>query len=95
LPPVLAHRALRLDPAQRVAHRAGWRLDLSAKELAVLELLLAARGAVLSAEELLARAWDEAADPFSNLVKVTVSRLPRKLAEPPMIETVPAAGYRI
>jgi DNA-binding response OmpR family regulator len=86
---------LRLDPAQRVAHRAGRRLDLSPKELAVLELLLAAQGAAVSPEQLLARAWDEAADPFSNVVKVTVSRLRRKLGEPQIIETVPGAGYRI
>ncbi len=95
LPPVMAHGELRLDPAQRVAHRAGRRLDLSPKELAVLELLLAARGAAVSPEELLARAWDEAADPFSNVVKVTISRLRRKLGEPQIIETVPGAGYRI
>jgi DNA-binding response OmpR family regulator len=84
-----------LDPAQRVAHRAGRRLELSVKELAVLELLLAARGAAISSEELLERAWDEAADPFSGVVKVTISRLRRKLGEPPIIETVPGAGYRI
>jgi DNA-binding response OmpR family regulator len=95
LPPVMTHGDLRLDPGQRVAHRNGRRLDLSAKELAVLELLLAAQGAVVSAEELLARAWDEAADPFSNVVKVTISRLRRKLGEPPIIETVTHAGYRI
>jgi DNA-binding response OmpR family regulator len=95
LPPVLSAGELRLDPARRLAHRAGRRLDLSAKELAVLELLLAARGAVVSAEELLERGWDEAADPFSNVVKVTVSRLRRKLGEPQLIETVPGAGYRI
>jgi DNA-binding response OmpR family regulator len=95
LPPVMRSRDLTLDPAQRVAHRAGRRLDLSAKELAVLELLLAGRGAVISAEELLERAWDEAADPFSGVVKVTISRLRRKLGEPPIIETVPGAGYRI
>jgi DNA-binding response OmpR family regulator len=95
LPPVMAKDDLKLDPAQRVAHRAGRRLELSTKELAVLELLLGARGAVVSPEELLARAWDEAADPFSNVVKVTVSRLRRKLGEPPIIETVPGAGYRI
>jgi DNA-binding response OmpR family regulator len=86
---------LRLDPGRRVAHRAGRRLDLSTKELAVLELLLAARGAVISPEELLERGWDEAADPFSNVVKVTISRLRRKLGEPQLIETVPGAGYRI
>jgi len=94
-PPVLISGDLKLDPAQRVAHRAGRRLDLSAKELAVLELLLAAEGAVISPEQLLERAWDEAADPFSNVVKVTISRLRRKLGDPPIIETVPGAGYRI
>jgi DNA-binding response OmpR family regulator len=95
LPPVLTHGDLRLDPAQRAVHRGGRRLELSAKELTVLELLLGAQGAVVSPEELLARGWDEAADPFSNVVKVTVSRLRRKLGEPPIIETVPHAGYRI
>jgi DNA-binding response OmpR family regulator len=95
LPPVMTKGDLRLDPAQRIAHRAGRRLDLSAKELAVLELLLAAQGAVMSPEQLLERGWDEAADPFSNVVKVTISRLRRKLGEPPIIETVPNAGYRI
>ncbi len=95
LPPVMRKGDVTLDPAQRVAHRAGRRLALSAKELAVLELLLAARGAAISSEELLERAWDEAADPFSGVVKVTISRLRRKLGEPPIIETVPGAGYRI
>lgn len=95
LAPVMIHGELSLDPAQRVAHRSGRRLDLSAKELSVLELLLAAQGAAVSPEELLDRAWDEAADPFSNVVKVTVSRLRRKLGEPQIIETVPSAGYRI
>jgi DNA-binding response OmpR family regulator len=95
LPPVLARGDLQLDSAQRVARRAGQRLDLSAKEFAVLELLMAGQGVVFSAEELLARAWDEAADPFSNVVKVTVSRLRRKLGDPPLIETVPGAGYRL
>jgi DNA-binding response OmpR family regulator len=95
LPPVLVSGDIRVDPARRIVQRAGTRLELSSKELAVLELLLAADGAVVSAEELLARAWDEAADPFSNVVKVTVSRLRRKLGDPPVIETVPHAGYRI
>jgi DNA-binding response OmpR family regulator len=94
-PPVLTRGDLWLDPAQRVARRAGRRLDLSPKELAVLELLLDAQGAVVSAEQLLERAWDEEADPFTNTVKVTVSRLRRKLGDPPVIETVPHAGYRI
>jgi DNA-binding response OmpR family regulator len=95
LPPVMRSGDLSLDPARKIADRGGRRLELSTKELAVLELLLAAQGAVVSPEELLARAWDEAADPFSNVVKVTVSRLRRKLGEPPLIETVPGAGYRI
>jgi DNA-binding response OmpR family regulator len=95
LPPVLQCADLELDPGQRVARRGGDRLDLSAKEFAVLELLMGAQGSVLSAEDLLARAWDEAADPFSNVVKVTVSRLRRKLGEPPLIETVPGGGYKI
>jgi DNA-binding response OmpR family regulator len=95
VPPLLSRGDLTLDSAQRTARRGGRRLDLSPKELAVLELLLAARGAVVSAEELLERAWDQAADPFTNTVKVTVSRLRRKLGEPPVIETVPYAGYRI
>ena len=95
LPTVLARGDLRLDPAQRVATRGGRRLALSPKEFGVLEQLLAARGAVVSAEALLTRVWDEAADPFTNTVKVTVSRLRRKLGDPPVIETVPEAGYRI
>jgi len=95
LPSIMTSADLRLDPAQRTATRAGRRLALSPKELAVLEQLLAARGAVVSAEELLARVWDEAADPFTNTVKVTISRLRRKLGDPPLIETVPEAGYRI
>lgn len=94
LPPVLARGEVRVDVAQRVARRAGHRIELSPKELAVLELLMASDG-VVSAEELLERVWDEHANPFSNTVKVTVSRLRRKLGEPPVIETVPHAGYRI
>ncbi|MEU6069932.1 MULTISPECIES: response regulator transcription factor [Streptomyces] len=95
LPPVLVRGELRLDPARREATRSGLRLPLSPKEFAVLELLLAAQGTVVSTEELLERAWDEAADPFSQTVKVTVSRLRRKLGEPQPIETVDRAGYRI
>lgn len=95
LPPVLVRGDLRLDPARRVATREGRRLPLSPKEFAVLELLMAASGAVVSAEELLERAWDEAADPFTQTVKVTVSRLRRKLGDPPLIETVAQAGYRV
>ena len=95
IPPVLTSRGLALDPARRVASRHGERLDLGPKELAVLELLMAAGGRVVSAEELLERARDEMADPFSTAVKVTVSRLRRKLGDPPVIETIAQAGYRI
>jgi DNA-binding response OmpR family regulator len=95
VPPVLVRGDLQLDSAQRVARRGGRLLALSPKELAVLERLLAAGGAVVSAEDLLAQVWDEEADPFSGVVKVTISRLRAKLGEPPVIETVPTAGYRI
>jgi DNA-binding response OmpR family regulator len=70
-------------------------LDLGPKEFGVLELLLSSQGRVVSAEELLGRVWDEMADPFSSAVKVTMSRLRRKLGEPPVIETVAQAGYRV
>ena len=95
LPPILEHDDLQLDPGRRVATRAGERLALSPKELAVLEHLLGADGRVVSAEELLERVWDEAADPFTTTVKATINRLRGKLGEPAMIETVPRAGYRI
>jgi DNA-binding response OmpR family regulator len=95
LPPVLARGDVTLDSARRVATRDGRRLDLSPKEFAVLELLLAAQGSVVPAEELLERAWDEAANPFTNTVKMTISRLRAKLGDPPVITTVAQAGYRI
>jgi DNA-binding response OmpR family regulator len=95
VPPILTSGDIRLDTAQRVASRDGRRLELSPKELAVLELLLAADGVPLSTKELLDRAWDEYVDSFSDVVKVTISRLRRKLGDPPAIETVPHAGYRI
>jgi DNA-binding response OmpR family regulator len=95
LPPILVHGDLRLDPARRVATRAGMRLALSPKEVAVLEYLLAAQGRVVAAEELLERVWDEAADPFTTTVKATINRLRQKLGDPPVIETVPQGGYRI
>jgi DNA-binding response OmpR family regulator len=95
LRPVLEYGDIRVDTAQRVASRAGRRLDLSPKELAVLELLVAAQGAPLATDDLLERAWDAYADPYSNVVKVTISRLRRKLGDPPAVETVPHAGYRI
>jgi len=95
VPPLLVCGDLRLDPARRVAVRAGQRLALTAKEMAVLELLMAAQGAVVSAEQLLEQAWDEHADPFTATVKVTVSRLRAKLGDPPVIHTVDRCGYRI
>ncbi|MFD1048423.1 winged helix-turn-helix domain-containing protein, partial [Kibdelosporangium lantanae] len=78
-----------------VAHRNGQRLELAHKEFGVLEVLLAAQGRIVSAEELLERVWDEQADPFTNAVKITVSRLRTKLGDPPVIQTVAKAGYRI
>jgi DNA-binding response OmpR family regulator len=95
LPPVLEHGDIKLDPAGRTASRAGQRLALSAKEFAVLEYLLAGAGRVVSAEELLERVWDEAADPFTTAVKQTVHRLRAKLGDPPVILTVREGGYRI
>ena len=95
LPPVLECGDLSLDPGRRVAFRAGRRLELSPKEFAVLECLLAAAGQVVSAEELLERVWDEAADPFTTAVKTTMRRLRAKLGEPPVIRTVREGGYQI
>ena len=95
VPPVLEAADLTLDPARRVAMRAGRRLDLSPKEFAVLECLLAAAGRVVPAEELLERAWDAQADPFTTAVKTTVRRLRVKLGDPPVIHTVPRVGYRL
>jgi DNA-binding response OmpR family regulator len=95
LPPVIERGPLSVDPARRTASRNGHFLRLTNKELAVLEVLLAADGAVVSAEQLLERAWDEHADPFTNAVRVMMVKLRRKLGNPPVIETVPGAGYRI
>ena len=94
-PPSLEHGDLSLDPARRVAVRAGRRLPLTTKELAVLECLLAADGRPVPAEELLERVWDEAADPFTSTVKTTIGRLRAKLGDPPVIQTVRESGYRI
>lgn len=92
---VLERAGLRLDTLRRTAARDGRPISLTAKEYALLHLLLAADGAVLSQEELLERAWDEHADPFTNTVRVTVNRLRRKLGPPDPLETVVGAGYRI
>lgn len=86
---------VQLDPLRRVALRAGRRLPLTRKELAVLECLLSANGRPVAAEELLERVWDQHADPFTNTVQVTLSRLRRKLGDPPVIETLRESGYRI
>jgi DNA-binding response OmpR family regulator len=94
-PPVLARDDLVCDPARRQASRGGRFLQLTRKEFGVLEVLLAADGAVISAEELLERVWDEHADPFTNTVRVTVGNLRRKLGAPPLIETVIGVGYRL
>ena len=95
LPPTLEFGDVTLDPSNRVAFRAGRRLPLSPKELAVLECLLSHAGTVTSTEELLESVWDEAVNPFTNTVKTTIGRLRAKLGEPPLIETVREGGYRI
>jgi DNA-binding response OmpR family regulator len=95
LPPVLAAGDLRLDPNGRLAERAGRPLALTNKELGVLEVLMAAAGRVVSAEELLERIWDAHADPFTNTVRVTVANLRRKVGDPAVIDTVIGAGYRL
>jgi DNA-binding response OmpR family regulator len=94
-PPVLRRGDLVVDTARRTAVRGDRTLDLAPKEFGVLELLLAAAGRAVPAEELLERVWDEATDPFTNAVKITVSRLRAKLGDPPMIETVAKSGYRV
>jgi DNA-binding response OmpR family regulator len=94
-PPMLEAGGLMLDPGRRVALRGDRRLELSPKEFAVLECLLASGDRVVSTEELLERVWDDAADPFTTAVKTTIRRLRAKLGEPPLIETVREVGYRI
>ncbi|MGN9776617.1 response regulator transcription factor [Micromonospora sp. H33] len=94
-PPVLAVADLVLDPARRVATRGGVPVDLTNKEFGVLCELLKARGAVVSSEELLERVWDANTDPFTTIVRVTVMTLRKKLGDPPLIETVVGAGYRV
>src|SRR4051812_35520457 len=94
-PPVVEVAGLRLDPFRREVYRDGHYVALTRKQFAVLEVLVAAEGGVVSAEELLARAWDENADPFTNAVRITVSGLRKRLREPWIIATVPGVGYRI
>ncbi|WP_433226482.1 response regulator transcription factor [Actinomadura formosensis] len=95
VPPVLERRGIRLDPHRRRVARDGRELRLTNKEFAVLEELMRAEGGVVSAERLLERAWDENIDPFSNIVRVTMATLRRKLGGPPVIETVTGSGYRL
>ena len=95
LPPVLARGNLELDPARHEVRRGGKPVELQRKEFAVLRVLLEADGGVVSTEELLARVWDENVDPFTNVVRVVVMTLRRKLGDPPLIETVTGTGYRI
>lgn len=94
-PVVLEARGIRLDPFRRRVTRDGQPLTLGRKEFAVLELLLAAEGGLVSAETILEKAWDENADPFTSTVRVTLSTLRKKLGDPPVISTVPGVGYRI
>src|SRR3954462_11062195 len=94
-PPVREIAGLRLDPFRREVHRDGRYVALTRKQFAVLEVLVAAEGGVVSAETLLERAWDEHADPFTNAVRITVSGLRKRLGEPWIIATVAGAGYRI
>ena len=95
IPPLLTVADVVLDPARRTATRGGQTLPLTRKEFGVLEVLMAAPGRVVSAEELLERVWDEEADPFTNAVRITVMTLRRKLGDPPLIETVIGVGYRL
>ncbi|MDL4772428.1 MULTISPECIES: response regulator transcription factor [Thermomonosporaceae] len=94
-PPVLRRAGISLDPARREVFRDGRYVPLARKEFAVLAELLGADGALVSAERLLEKVWDEHADPFTGAVRLTVLKLRRKLADPPLIETVTGAGYRI
>jgi two-component system, OmpR family, response regulator VanR len=94
-PPIREIAGLRLDPFRREVYREGRYVALTRKQFAVLEVLVAAEGGVISAEELLEQAWDEHADPFTNAVRITVSALRKRLGEPSIIATVPGVGYRI
>jgi len=94
-PPVREIAGLRLDPFRREVFRYGRYIALTRKQFAVLEVLVAAEGGVVSAEELLERGWDEHADPFTNAVRITVSALRKRLGEPWVIATVAGVGYRI
>jgi DNA-binding response OmpR family regulator len=94
-PPVQRRGDLTVDLARHRASRGGRSLSLTGKEFGVLAALLIADGAVVSAEDLLEQVWDAHADPFSNIVSVTMARLRRKLGDPPLIDTVIGQGYRM
>jgi DNA-binding response OmpR family regulator len=94
-PPVLERAGIRLDPHRRTVTRDGQPLWLSRKEFTVLAELLRAEGGVVSAEQLLEKAWDEHADPFTGVVRFTIMMVRRKLGQPPVIQTLPGVGYRI
>jgi DNA-binding response OmpR family regulator len=94
-PPVLERAGIRLDPHRRTVTRHGHPVELSRKEFAVLAELLRANGGVVSAEQLLEKAWDEHIDPFTGVVRFTIMMVRRKLGDPPVIQTVPGSGYRI
>jgi len=94
-PRILRAAGIELDPLRRTINRHGQQIEVSPKEFAVLETLMRAAPAALSAEDLLAQAWDENADPFTKTVQVTIGRLRRKLGPPDIIETIPTIGYRI
>jgi DNA-binding response OmpR family regulator len=94
-PPLLAHGDIELDPARRAVTRHGRPVELARKEFGVLEALMAADGAVVSSEELLERVWDDQTDPFTNVVRMTIMTLRRKLGEPQLVETVIGVGYRM
>jgi DNA-binding response OmpR family regulator len=94
-PPILKRADIELDPARRAVTRQGRKVELARKEFAVLEALMAADGATLSAEQLLERVWDEHIDPFTNVVRMTIMTLRRKLGEPGVLETVIGVGYRM
>jgi DNA-binding response OmpR family regulator len=95
LPPVLSRAGIELDPNRFTVTRDGEPVELTRKEFAVLEVLMAAEGVVVSSEQLLEKAWDEHIDPFTNVVRVTMMTLRKKLGDPPVIETVPGVGYRL
>jgi DNA-binding response OmpR family regulator len=94
-PPVLERAGIRLDPHRRTVTRDGQPVGLSRKEFVVLEELLRADGGVVSSEHLLEKAWDEHVDPFTGVVRFVIMMLRRKLGEPPVVETVPGAGYQV